>query len=67
MNADIVTVPRIDQIVEVPDEYIMAFRTSLLLRGFSYALHYRYSHSEAWASVAKQVIEENTTQMLSQS
>nr|CCA27146.1 glycoside hydrolase putative [Albugo laibachii Nc14] len=32
----------IDQIVEVPDEYIMAFRTSLLLRGFSYALHYRH-------------------------
>ncbi|CCI50692.1 unnamed protein product, partial [Albugo candida] len=54
----------IDQIVQVPDEYIMAFRASLLLRGFSYALHYRYSHSEAWASLAKQVIAENATREL---
>lgn len=64
MDADIAVLLRIDQIVQVPDEYIMAFRASLLLRGFSYALHYRYSHSEAWASLAKQVIAENATREL---
>lgn len=42
----------------MPDDYVMAFRTSLLLRGFSYLLHYKFSHSQSWKDVAKQVLAE---------
>ncbi|DAZ93663.1 TPA: hypothetical protein N0F65_012871 [Lagenidium giganteum] len=47
----------IDRIEYIPDDYVMAFRCSLLLRGFSYLLHYKFSHSKSWAGVAKQVLE----------
>ncbi|RLN57720.1 hypothetical protein BBP00_00007390 [Phytophthora kernoviae] len=48
----------IDRIEYIPDEYVMAFRCSLLLRGFSYLLHYKFSHAKSWESVAKQVIHD---------
>ncbi|KAF1773597.1 Protein kinase-like domain [Phytophthora cactorum] len=38
----------IDRIEYIPDEYVMAFRCSLLLRGFSYLLHYKFSHAQSW-------------------
>ncbi|KAI9907576.1 hypothetical protein PsorP6_003197 [Peronosclerospora sorghi] len=48
----------IDRIEYIPDEYVMAFRCSLLLRGFSYLLHYKFSHAKSWESVASQVLRE---------
>ena len=36
----------------------MAFRCSLLLRGFSYLLHYKFSHAKSWEGVARQVLRE---------
>jgi hypothetical protein len=42
----------------MPDDYVMAFRTSLLLRAFGYHLHYRFSHAQSWASIAKTVLKE---------
>lgn len=48
----------IDRIEHIPDEYVMAFRCSLLLRGFSYLLHYKFSHAQSWEKVARQVINE---------
>lgn len=48
----------IDQIDNMPDDYVMAFRTSLLLRGFSYLLHYKFSHAQSWKDIAKQVLRE---------
>jgi hypothetical protein len=49
---------RIDRIEYIPDEYVMAFRCSLLLRGFSYLLHYKFSHAKSWEGVARQVLRE---------
>ncbi|CAI5747299.1 unnamed protein product [Peronospora destructor] len=49
---------KIDQIKYVPDEYVMAFRCSLLLRGFSYLLHYNFSHAKSWEAIARQVLHE---------
>lgn len=43
----------------MPDDYVMAFRTSLLLRGFSYLLHYKFSHAQSWKDVAKRVLAED--------
>ncbi|KAE8894362.1 hypothetical protein PF005_g25206 [Phytophthora fragariae] len=48
----------IDRIEYIPDEYVMAFRCSLLLRGFSYLLHYKFSHAKSWEGVARQVLRE---------
>lgn len=36
----------------------MAFRCSLLLRGFSYLLHYKFSHAKSWEGIARQVLHE---------
>ncbi|TMW65723.1 hypothetical protein Poli38472_008365 [Pythium oligandrum] len=48
----------IDRITYMPDDYVMAFRASLLLRGFSYLLHYKFSHAQSWKELAKQVLRE---------
>uniref|UniRef100_K3WDH8 ABC1 atypical kinase-like domain-containing protein n=1 Tax=Globisporangium ultimum (strain ATCC 200006 / CBS 805.95 / DAOM BR144) TaxID=431595 RepID=K3WDH8_GLOUD len=48
----------IDRIEYMPDDYVMAFRTSLLLRGFSYLLHYKFSHAQSWKGIAKKVLAE---------
>ncbi|CAH0482435.1 unnamed protein product [Peronospora belbahrii] len=48
----------IDRIEYIPDEYVMAFRCSLLLRGFSYLLHYNFSHAKSWEGIARQVLQE---------
>lgn len=42
----------------MPDDYVMAFRTSLMLRGFSYLLHYKFSHAKSWNHIAKKVLED---------
>lgn len=42
----------------MPDDYVMAFRTSLLLRGFSYLLHYKFSHAQSWKAIATQVLRD---------
>lgn len=49
---------RIDRITTMPDDYVMAFRTSLMLRGFSYLLHYKFSHAQSWKAVAQRVLDE---------
>lgn len=46
----------------MPDDYVMAFRTSLLLRGFSYLLHYKFSHAQSWKAIAKQVLREEESE-----
>ncbi|OQS00018.1 glycoside hydrolase [Thraustotheca clavata] len=47
-----------DPIVEQSDDFIMAYRVSLLLRGLSYALHYDMSHAKMWKDICKKVIAE---------
>jgi aarF domain-containing kinase len=50
-----------DPIVAQADDFVMAFRLSLLLRGLSYALRYDdMSHAKMWASLAEQVVREET-------
>jgi hypothetical protein len=53
---------RIDRITYMPDDYVMAFRCSLLLRGFSYLLHYKFSHAQSWKELARRVVEEEAGQ-----
>ena len=48
-----------DPVVHQPDDYVMAFRVSLLLRGLSYALRYDMSHASMWANIAKKVIADS--------
>lgn len=52
---------RIDRITHMPDDYVMAFRTSLMLRGFSYLLHYKFSHAQSWKAIAKQVLADEAS------
>lgn len=50
---------KLDPIVCMPDDYVMAFRMSLLLRGLSYALHYEnMSHAKEWETLARKAIQE---------
>ena len=50
---------KLDPIVSVPDDYVMAFRVSLLLRGLSHALRYEISHAQAWESIAHQILKDD--------
>ncbi|RHY79612.1 hypothetical protein DYB30_011834 [Aphanomyces astaci] len=45
-----------DPIVSQADDFVMASRVSLLLRGLSYALRYPMSHAQMWAPLAKQIL-----------
>ncbi|RHY31914.1 hypothetical protein DYB32_003044 [Aphanomyces invadans] len=45
-----------DPIVSQADDFVMASRVSLLLRGLSYALRYPMSHAQMWSPLAKQVL-----------
>ncbi|KDO31075.1 hypothetical protein SPRG_19598 [Saprolegnia parasitica CBS 223.65] len=50
-----------DPLVEQSDDFVMAYRVSLLLRGLSYALHYDMSHAQMWRDICKRVIAEAET------
>ena len=45
-----------DPVTNMPDDYVMAFRVSMLLRGLSYAMGYPISHADEWRSIAEQVV-----------
>ncbi|DAZ96465.1 TPA: hypothetical protein N0F65_006511 [Lagenidium giganteum] len=49
----------IDRFERLPDDFVMAFRASIILRGFSYWLRYRFSHAESWSTLARQVVAEH--------
>ncbi|RHY90569.1 hypothetical protein DYB26_014447 [Aphanomyces astaci] len=48
-----------DPILHQEDDYIMAYRVSLLLRGLSNALRYPVSHANMWKALAKQTLAEH--------
>ncbi|OQR82811.1 glycoside hydrolase [Achlya hypogyna] len=53
------TLSKRDPVVEQSDDFVMAYRVSLLLRGLSYALHYDMSHADMWKDICKRVIAED--------
>lgn len=48
----------IDPIIEIPDEFIMIGRASLMLRGLAHALHQSRSCAKAWRPLAEKVLKE---------
>ena len=55
----------LDPIEVIPDDFVMAFRVSLLLRGLSYALRYDHvSHAAEWKTLAQQVIQNDAEERL---
>ncbi|CAM9397218.1 unnamed protein product [Heterosigma akashiwo] len=50
----------IDPVVEMPDEYLMAGRVLVLLRGLAYALKYNPQTAKAWSKLARQLVEDNS-------
>ncbi|EQC27135.1 hypothetical protein SDRG_15036 [Saprolegnia diclina VS20] len=50
-----------DPLVEQSDDFVMAYRVSLLLRGLSYALHYDMSHAKMWRDICARVVAEAET------
>ncbi|CEM09973.1 unnamed protein product [Vitrella brassicaformis CCMP3155] len=49
---------REDPLVHMPDDYVMAWRLSLLMRGMGWALRYPISTAEGWYPIAKRLIED---------
>ncbi|KAF0716465.1 Aste57867_2834 [Aphanomyces stellatus] len=47
-----------DPITEQIDDFVMAYRVSLLLRGLSNALRYEVSHANMWKDLAKRALAE---------
>ncbi|CAK4703525.1 unnamed protein product [Aphanomyces euteiches] len=50
-----------DPVVAQGDDFVMASRVSILLRGLSNALRYPMSHAKMWAPIAKQVLERESS------
>ena len=48
-----------DPIVQLPREFLMASRCSILLRGLAQALHQNRSVSKAWRPIAEKVLADN--------
>jgi hypothetical protein len=42
----------------MPDDYIMAGRVAVLLRGLGYALKYKISPAKVWAPMAQALLKE---------
>jgi hypothetical protein len=42
----------------MPQEYVMAGRVCVLLRGLGYALKYKISAADAWAPLARKLLRE---------
>ena len=45
-----------DPIVQLPKEFLMASRCSILLRGLAHALHQERGVAKAWRPIAEQVL-----------
>lgn len=58
---------RQDPITAMGDDYVMAGRVAVLLRGLGYALKYKYSPAKMWSGMARQLLrdygEDITTQV----
>jgi aarF domain-containing kinase len=48
-----------DPIVQLPKDFIMISRASLILRGLSHALHQSRSIAKAWRPIAERVLKED--------
>jgi len=48
----------VDPVTDMGDDYVMAGRVAVLLRGLGYALQYRYSPAKMWEPMARQVLKE---------
>jgi hypothetical protein len=48
----------LDPIKDVPQQYIMASRVSILLRGLGHAVHQSRSVAKAWKPIALKVLKE---------
>ena len=48
----------LDPVKEVPQQYIMASRVSILLRGLGHAVHQSRSVAKAWRPIAERVLRE---------
>jgi len=47
-----------DPVDHIPQQYIMASRASILLRGLGHAVHQSRSVAKAWRSIAEKVLKE---------
>eukprot|EP01066_Platyproteum_vivax_P013805 Platyproteum_vivax@DN6233_c0_g1_i2.p1 len=52
----------VDPVVSMPDDYVMAFRLSLLLRGMGYVLGYPVSTAKAWHKLALKVVKDHNVE-----
>ena len=48
----------IDPIVKIADDYLMAGRAAMLLRGLGYALKYRINVAQIWSPYVHQLLTE---------
>lgn len=48
-----------DPIIELPKDYLMVSRSSLMLRGLAHALHQSRSVATAWRPIAERVLRED--------
>jgi len=48
-----------DPIIELPKDFLMVQRTSLMLRGLAHALHQSRSVAAAWRPIAERVLRED--------
>ena len=55
---------RRDAILQVPTDFIMVGRTSVMLRGLAHALHQSRSIAKAWKPIAERVLREETSKQV---
>lgn len=49
---------RLDPVISMPDDFVLAARVAVLLRGLGYALKYHYSTAKYWAPMAQKLLTE---------
>lgn len=50
----------IDPIINIPDQFIMIGRTSIMLRGLGHALHQHRSIAKSWKPLAEKVLSQES-------
>ncbi len=53
----------IDPIINIPDQFIMIGRTSIMLRGLGHALHQHRSIAKSWKPLAQEVLAQEGVQV----
>jgi len=48
-----------DPIIELPEDFLMASRTTLMIRGLAHALHQSRSIAKSWRPIAERVLRED--------